>query len=123
MFESVFIALNIKRQQTPGDFKMTRRLFSSFALSAVLALSAGTQAQAQAKAFTLTTQSEEAKKLLREMQLRVESFQGGPQSAELARKIVAADPNSLSGKAGKARGYGVPIITEAAFAKLLGVNG
>ena len=37
--------------------------------------------------------------------------------------LVAADPNSLSGKAGKARGYGVPIITEAAFAKLLGVNG
>ena len=97
MLESVFIALNIKRQQTPGDFKMTRRLFSSFALSAVLALSAGTQAQAQAKAFTLTTQSEEAKKLLREMQLRVESFQGGPQSAELARKIVAADPNFAMG--------------------------
>ncbi len=35
--------------------------------------------------------------------------------------LVAADPNSLSGKAGKARAYGVPIITEAAFAKLLGV--
>ena len=35
--------------------------------------------------------------------------------------VVAADPNSLSGKAAKARGYGVPILTEAAFERLLGV--
>lgn len=33
--------------------------------------------------------------------------------------VVAADPNSLSGKAGKARSYGVPIITESAFESLL----
>ena len=33
--------------------------------------------------------------------------------------VVAADPNSLSGKAGKARSYGIPIITESAFARLL----
>ena len=35
--------------------------------------------------------------------------------------VVASDPNSLSGKAAKARGYGVPILTEAAFERLLGV--
>ncbi len=101
MLESVFIALNIKRQQTPEDFNMTRSPLSPLALSTLLLLSAGTpaqaQAQAQAKAFTWTTQSDEAKKLLKEMQLRVESFQGGPQSAELARKIVAADPNFAMG--------------------------
>jgi DNA polymerase III subunit epsilon len=35
------------------------------------------------------------------------------------RLLVAADPDSLSGKAGKARQYGIPIVTEVAFAKLL----
>lgn len=35
--------------------------------------------------------------------------------------VVAAHPNSLSGKAAKARSYGVPILTEAAFERLLGV--
>jgi DNA polymerase-3 subunit epsilon len=33
--------------------------------------------------------------------------------------VVASDPNSLSGKAGKARSYGIPIITETAFERLL----
>jgi DNA polymerase-3 subunit epsilon len=31
------------------------------------------------------------------------------------RVVVAADPDSLSGKAAKARGYGIPIVTELAF--------
>lgn len=35
------------------------------------------------------------------------------------RAVVAADPDSLSGKASKARDYGVPIITEAAFETLI----
>jgi DNA polymerase III subunit epsilon len=35
------------------------------------------------------------------------------------RLLVAADPDSLSGKAGKARQYGIPIVTEDAFGKLL----
>ena len=33
--------------------------------------------------------------------------------------VVAADPDSLSGKAAKARHYGIPVITEAAFARML----
>jgi DNA polymerase-3 subunit epsilon len=33
--------------------------------------------------------------------------------------LVAADPNSLSGKAEKSRRYGIPVITEDAFMKLL----
>lgn len=33
--------------------------------------------------------------------------------------VVAGDPNSLSGKAAKARTYGIPIVTESAFATLL----
>jgi DNA polymerase III subunit epsilon len=35
------------------------------------------------------------------------------------RVVVAADPNSLSGKAAKARSYGIPIITEDAFERIL----
>lgn len=35
------------------------------------------------------------------------------------RVVVAADPNSLSGKAAKARSYGIPIIPEAAFDGLI----
>lgn len=35
------------------------------------------------------------------------------------RLVVAADPDSLSGKAAKARDYGIPVVTEAAFARLL----
>ncbi|MEA5117997.1 MAG: exonuclease domain-containing protein [Propionicimonas sp.] len=34
------------------------------------------------------------------------------------RVLVAADPDSLSGKAEKARGYGVPVVTEAAFERM-----
>jgi DNA polymerase-3 subunit epsilon len=33
--------------------------------------------------------------------------------------VVAADPDSLSGKASKARAYGIPVVTEAAFARML----
>lgn len=36
------------------------------------------------------------------------------------RLVVAADPDSQSGKAAKARSLGVPVITEAAFARMLG---
>nr|WP_289781787.1 exonuclease domain-containing protein [Ornithinimicrobium sp. HY1793] len=37
--------------------------------------------------------------------------------------VVAGDPNSLSGKAAKARTYGIPIVTESAFARLLEKQG
>lgn len=33
--------------------------------------------------------------------------------------VVAADPNSLSGKAAKARTYGIPIVTENTFERML----
>ena len=35
------------------------------------------------------------------------------------RVVVAADPDSLSGKAAKARDYGIPIVTELAFRTLI----
>ncbi|MGH3624246.1 MAG: exonuclease domain-containing protein [Sciscionella sp.] len=35
------------------------------------------------------------------------------------RLVVAADPDSMSGKAKKARDYGIPVVTENAFATML----
>ena len=35
------------------------------------------------------------------------------------RLLVAADPDSQSGKAAKARQYGIPVVSEAAFEKML----
>ena len=37
----------------------------------------------------------------------------------LTKLVIAADPDSQSGKAAKARSYGIPVVTEAAFARLL----
>ena len=51
--------------------------------------------------------------LLTERRLRV----GG--LTKQTRLLVAADPDSQSGKAAKARGYGVPIVTESALLGLL----
>lgn len=39
--------------------------------------------------------------------------------AKCTRVLVAADPNSLSGKASKAQAYRIPIITEDAFERLI----
>jgi tetratricopeptide (TPR) repeat protein len=47
--------------------------------------------------FEWTTRSAEAKKLLAELQGRIESFQVGPANYELAQKLVAADPNFAMG--------------------------
>lgn len=38
------------------------------------------------------------------------------------RLVVAADPDSLSGKAGKARDYGIPIVSEFGLRSLIGVG-
>jgi tetratricopeptide (TPR) repeat protein len=78
---------------------MTRSIFRTIALATLV--SAGTdhaRAQSsQGKAFTWTTQSEDAKKMLKELQWRIESFQPVPGSAELGRKIVALDPSFAMG--------------------------
>jgi len=43
-----------------------------------------------------------------------------PGVTKKVRLVVAADPDSLSGKARKAVDYGIPIVTEAAFASMVG---
>jgi tetratricopeptide (TPR) repeat protein len=68
-------------------------------LAAAIALGP-TLAAAEATAgrrFEWSTKSPEAKRLLAELQSRIESFQFGPANVELARKLVAADPNWAMG--------------------------
>lgn len=43
-----------------------------------------------------------------------------PNVTKKVRLVVAADPDSLSGKARKARAYGIPIVTPHAFVRMLG---
>jgi tetratricopeptide (TPR) repeat protein len=50
------------------------------------------------KKFEWSTKSAEARTLLTELQGRIENFQFGPQNLELAKKIVAADPNWAMGQ-------------------------
>jgi DNA polymerase-3 subunit epsilon len=45
-----------------------------------------------------------------------------PNVSKKTRLVVAADPDSQSGKAAKARIYGIPIITEEAFGRLLSMR-
>jgi tetratricopeptide (TPR) repeat protein len=47
--------------------------------------------------FEWTTKSAEAKQILAELQQRIENFQFGPANAEIAQKLVAADPQFAIG--------------------------
>ena len=68
-------------------------------LAGSLALSAIAYAAEPAKPskFTWTTNSPQAKQQLLELQRNIEHFQFGPPNVELARKIVAADPDFALG--------------------------
>lgn len=68
-----------------------------FGLAAALAVPAVAGESAAGKRFEWSTRSAEAKQHLKELQARIESFQFGPQNLELARKIVAADPEFALG--------------------------
>lgn len=48
--------------------------------------------------FEWTTESPEAKSLLADLQARIENFEAGPHLAEIARKMVAADPKFAMGE-------------------------
>ena len=50
------------------------------------------------KRFEWTTKSAEAKTMLKELQLRIENFQQGPENRKIAEKIVAADPSFAMGQ-------------------------
>jgi DNA polymerase-3 subunit epsilon len=48
-------------------------------------------------------------------------FDVRPNVVKKTKVLVAADPDSLSGKAKKAREYGIPIVNEAGLERLLGL--
>lgn len=54
-----------------------------------------------------------------EAELRGRGFTPHPTVTKKVRLVVAADPDSLSGKAKKARDYGIPIVNEDGLRKLL----
>ena len=74
-------------------------LLAALSVTPAAAIANPTTAQAPAgKHFEWTTKSPEAKKLLAELQGKIESFQFGPSNVELAKKLVAADPNFAMGQ-------------------------
>ena len=75
-----------------------RERVTRLALVVTLALAATTAAAKDAGKFVWTTKSDDAKALLRDLQWRVESFQFGSESVELARKVVKTDPNFALGQ-------------------------
>ena len=74
-------------------------LLAALSVTPAAAIANPTTAQAPAgKHFEWTTKSPEAKKLLAELQGKIESFQFGPSNVELAKKLVAADPSFAMGQ-------------------------
>lgn len=67
-------------------------------MAAALATAAAYAESAAGRKFEWTTKSPEAKELLKQLQLRIENFQVGPENLELAKKIVAADPSFAMGQ-------------------------
>ncbi len=74
------------------------RAVALLAGATLAATSFASAAAPKGRKFEWSTKSAEARKLLTELQGRIENFQFGPQNAELARKIVAADPNWALGQ-------------------------
>lgn len=64
----------------------------------VVSLGAASGSAETGRKFEWTTRSEEAKRLLAELQGQIENFQFGPRNVELAQRIVAADPSFAMGE-------------------------
>src|SRR5688572_20184064 len=88
------------------------------------ALLAATSAFAEAKGpagrkFEYKSTSAEARKLLFELQARIENFQAGPENLELAKKIVALDPTFALGQYYLSAVTPVPAEAEKEYMKAL----
>jgi tetratricopeptide (TPR) repeat protein len=78
---------------------MRKRGVWALVLAPTLAVATATAGEKPgARRMEWTTQSAEAKSLLKELQARIENFQAGPANVELAKKVVAADPNFAMGE-------------------------
>src|SRR5215510_10825316 len=86
-------------QPTEYGSKPMRQTRALLAVGAAVVLSATAFASTTptGRRMELSTKSAEAKKRLVELQTRIENFQGGAESLELAKKIQAADPNFALG--------------------------
>src|SRR5438128_2769409 len=73
------------------------RTLCAVAAAALVSVAASADVPA-GRRFEWTTPSAEAKKLLAELQARIENFQVGPDNVELAKRIVAADPKFAMGQ-------------------------
>lgn len=74
------------------------RKIRAFGLVAAVALLAGTASAGHHEGkFEWSTKSAEAKEQLAKLQARIESFQFGPENSEIAKAIVAADPQFAMG--------------------------
>jgi tetratricopeptide (TPR) repeat protein len=69
----------------------TRRTLFALAVAAAVGVPAAKAAETP-RTFTFTTKSEAARTKLREVQDRVESFQGGPPAVAMVREILELDP-------------------------------
>jgi tetratricopeptide (TPR) repeat protein len=69
------------------------------------------------KHFEWTTKSPEARKLLAELQWKIESFQFGPSNVDLAQKLVAADPDFAIGQYYLSAVLPDPVEAEKAYEK------
>src|SRR5882672_8112000 len=66
-------------------------------VAALLAAASLVSAATSSGRFEWTTKSAEAKRLIREVQGRIENFQFGTETVALAQKLVAADPGFAMG--------------------------
>jgi tetratricopeptide (TPR) repeat protein len=73
---------------------------------ALVSAAAGAEAP-HGRRFEWSTKSAEAKKLLVELQSRIENFQAGPENLDLAKKMMAADPEFAIGM------YYLSVVTPA----------
>jgi tetratricopeptide (TPR) repeat protein len=74
-----------------------KRAVCAVAVASLLAAAAGADSPS-GRRFEWTTSSADAKKMLSELQLRIENFQFGPENVAIAKRILAADPNFAMGQ-------------------------
>jgi tetratricopeptide (TPR) repeat protein len=70
----------------------TRRTMVALIVAAAVGAASALSAPETPRTLTLTTKSDAAREKLRELQDKVESFQGGPPAAAMAREILELDP-------------------------------
>jgi tetratricopeptide (TPR) repeat protein len=79
------------------NLKSRRKVFTLGVIAFAFTMSLASALSAGGGKFEWTTDSAEAKKMLTELQARIENFQFGSETVALAQKIVVADPEFAMG--------------------------